>query len=59
MNRARPVELRKALEVANAYAKAGIDFIPMPVLDGKHKNDLIQQADNTLEDLAKMAEDES
>lgn len=59
MSRASPVEIRKAMVVAETYAKAGIDFIPMPVLDGAHKNELIQQADNALEDLIKMTEGDS
>ncbi len=58
MNRASPVEIRKALEVANAYAKAGICFVPMPILNDKHNNELVHQADKVLEDMIKMAEDE-
>jgi hypothetical protein len=33
MNRASPVAMRKALEISNAFAKAGILFVPIPVLD--------------------------
>ncbi|WP_404472945.1 DUF1382 family protein [Vreelandella venusta] len=31
MNRASPVEMRKALEAAEVYRSAGILFVPMPV----------------------------
>lgn len=32
MNRASPVELRKALEAANIFVKAGILFVPIPIV---------------------------
>lgn len=35
INRASPVELRKALEAAQAMVKAGILFIPIPVMTNK------------------------
>lgn len=33
MNRASPVDLRKAMDVANTFVKAGILFVPVPVLN--------------------------
>lgn len=40
MNRASPVELRKAIQTAEAFAKAGILFVPIPVMDEKDHADL-------------------
>jgi hypothetical protein len=48
MNRARPVDLRKAMEVAQAYLKAGLWFVPMPVLNDQDFNDLVKQGDSRL-----------
>lgn len=57
MNRASPVDLRKAIEVANAYTKAGILFVPMPALNEADQRDLVQQASQRLEQI--IAETES
>lgn len=57
MNRASPVDLRKAIEVANAYTKAGILFVPMPVLNEADHHDMVQQASQRLEQI--IAETES
>jgi len=35
IERASPVELRKALELAQQLAQAGILFVPVPVLDSQ------------------------
>lgn len=40
MNRASPAEIRKALELANTLARAGVLFVPIPLLDEKDKADL-------------------
>lgn len=37
MNRASPVEIRQMLEAVDALAKAGIMFVPVPVLDDAEK----------------------
>lgn len=52
MNRASPVELRKALEVANALTKAGIRFVCMPVRDEADHSNLAEQAAERLEQIA-------
>lgn len=54
MNRASPVDLRKAIEAAQAFIKAGILFVPMPVLDEKDQAALQGQM---LARLDKMEED--
>ena len=33
MNKATPVQMRKSLEVVEAFKKAGLWFVPMPVID--------------------------
>jgi len=40
MNRASPIEIRKALELANTLARAGVLFVAIPLLDEKDKADL-------------------
>lgn len=37
IERASPVEIRKALDVARELAQAGILFVPVPVLDQQDK----------------------
>ena len=49
MRRASPVEIRNALEAANAYAKAGILFVPVPVLDSDDHANLVEQATEKLD----------
>ncbi|PAU73306.1 DUF1382 family protein [Vreelandella alkaliphila] len=58
MNKASPVELRKALLVAKAYADAGIQFVPMPVFSEEEKSNLIKEADERLEKEAVRLEEE-
>lgn len=48
MNRASPVDLRKALEAAHAYAKAGILFVPMPVFTEEEQRTRVQEASDRL-----------
>lgn len=42
MNRASPVDLRNALEIAENLVKAGIDFVPVPVLSHEDKAILVR-----------------
>ena len=39
--KARPVELRKALEVVHMLKKAGIPFVPIPFLNEEDRNELL------------------
>ncbi|WP_027921550.1 DUF1382 family protein [Pseudomonas sp. URMO17WK12:I12] len=55
MNRASPVQLRKALEAADAMAKAGILFVAIPVLNPQDYFDLLFNLDARLERLEKEA----
>lgn len=56
MNRANPKDLRNALEVANSFAKAGIWFVCMPVLDAEDFTSMAIQANDRLEKMAQQAE---
>ena len=37
MKRASPVDLRKAKYLVEEFVRAGIDFVPIPVVDQDHK----------------------
>ena len=58
MNRANPVELRKALELAHAFVLAGIDFVPVPVLTQDDKNELAMDLQRRLERIEKDTSNE-
>lgn len=51
MNRASPVDLRKALEAAKAYADAGILFVPVPVSGGQQLAETVALATHRLEEM--------
>ena len=55
MNRANPLELRKALELAHAFVTAGIDFVPVPVLTQDDKNELAMDVQTRLKQIEKEA----
>lgn len=44
VKRANPAELRKALEMAQTMAKAGIMFVPMPVVNANDLKNLTDQS---------------
>lgn len=48
MNRASPVDLRKALQAAKAYADAGILFVPVPVNGGAEIAETVALAEQRL-----------
>lgn len=50
IERASPVQLRKALELANLFVKIGVNFVPVPVANDEEQHALVEQA------LAKLAE---
>ncbi|MCV4285072.1 DUF1382 family protein [Pseudomonas capsici] len=56
MSRANPPALRSSLEAAHTYAKAGIDFICVPVLSESDKIDLVNKAAGRFEQLIQQAE---
>lgn len=48
MDKCSPIEMRKNLEAVDTFRKAGIDFVPVPVRDGAHKDELIDLAHKVL-----------
>jgi hypothetical protein len=56
MNRAGPVELRKAMDAALAMMKAGILFVPMPVKDHDDHTQLAAECGERLESMAQEAD---
>ena len=56
MNRAKPTDLRKSMEAATALMKAGIDFVPIPVLSLEDQQSLTGQMIERLEQLEAQAE---
>ena len=53
VNRANPVELRKAIELAHAFVTAGIDFVPVPILTQDDKNELAMDVQTRLKQIEK------
>lgn len=51
MEKASAVDIRKALEVAKAYADAGIDFVPVPVVYQENKPVLVRMAMRSLNSI--------
>lgn len=56
MNRASPADLRKSLLMADAFAKIGVDFVPIPVADEADKARLLNEMDAQLERIAILSE---
>lgn len=57
MNRANPVDLRKALDVADTLVKAGLLFVCVPVLGEDDRQRLAELTRTRLELIAKAVED--
>jgi hypothetical protein len=53
MNRAHPATLRKSLLMAQAFAKGGIDFVPMPVLSEEDKAKWVAEVQRRLDEIEK------
>lgn len=57
MKRANPADLRRALQVAQSLAKAGIDFVPVPVMSDIDRADLTHTVKQRLERMASESEE--
>lgn len=51
VDRASPVQQRKALEIANTFTRMGVGFVPMPVANAAEFDAMMNQA---IEKLASM-----
>ena len=51
MNKANPVYLRNAMEAARMLTEKGIEFVPIPVKNDEHRQQLVQQMKNVNEDI--------
>ncbi len=56
MTRASPAELRKALTIAQAFAKGGVDFVPIPVLNEHDKAEQLAELQRRLDEIEKEQE---
>lgn len=57
MNRASPVDLRKAIDAANVYLKTGLLFVPMPVLNDADYQTLAAESQRRLEVICSESEE--
>lgn len=55
MKRANAVDLRKAKYRVEEFVRAGIDFVPIPVIDQDDKNELAMDLQRRLEQIEKEA----
>ena len=55
MKRANAVDLRKAKYLVEEFVRAGIDFVPIPVIDQEDKNELAMDLQRRLEQIEKEA----
>ena len=58
MKEVHPSEVRKSLEIVQSLKTAGIDFVPIPVLDENDKSQLTARLMNRLETILETAENE-
>ena len=56
MNRASAVDILNALAVANTFVKAGIDFVPVPVLSDEDKAILVRDVQMRLAQIENESE---
>ena len=56
MNRANPVDMRKALETVQALKDAGILFVPIPIMNEAQHEQLKMMFNNALAEIEKQCE---
>ena len=57
MERCKPVEMRKNLEIVDTFKRNGIDFVAIPAMNNAHKNKLIEQGRKVFDDMVKNEEE--
>lgn len=55
IERASPIQLRKSLEIANAFVKAGVRFVPMPCTDDAEYSQRMRESIAKLDQIAAAA----
>lgn len=58
MNKATPEDVRQAQQAVQVLIDAGLDFVPIPVMDEDHKVALFNYGGDVLEHMAVTAEKE-
>jgi hypothetical protein len=53
MNKASPIEMRKALEIVETFKKVGILFVPMPVRSKEELEQTVAEMQHRLDEAAK------
>ena len=56
MDRCSPVEMRKNLEAVEQFRRIGLDFVAIPVKSDIHKNELLAQSNEIMEEIIKESE---
>lgn len=56
IERAKPTQARKSLELANVFVKSGVRFVPMPCADDAEYDRLVDQCIANLNDIERAAE---
>jgi len=55
MNKCSPVEMRKALQIVEAFRAAGIRFVPMPVSDDSEYAEAVSKMQEKLSGFLDVA----
>ena len=56
MEKANPVEMRKALEVVQGLKAGGVLFVPIPILDTEDRLSLLNELDRRLDMILQQVE---
>lgn len=56
MNKASPIDMRKMLDIVDSFKRAGIMFVPVPILNDEDKARYLELMNDQLEKMAILAE---
>lgn len=57
VERASPITLRKALELANLFVEVGVNFVPVPVTSDDEQRELVEKALKRLAEIEAASDD--